>query len=63
MTIFSSCQEDIFNKKFRNENYVFYQEEGKTGKWLKIKPNLEIKLPKSHSTYFFPNGNRYAELE
>ena len=63
MIIFSSCKEDIFNKKFRNENYVFYQEDGQIGEWLKINRNLEIKLPKSHSTYFFPNGNRYAELK
>lgn len=59
----SSCKEDISNRKFRNENYVFYQENGKAGKWLKINPSLENKLPKSHSTYFFPNGNRFAELE
>ncbi|WP_064967504.1 toxin-antitoxin system YwqK family antitoxin [Tenacibaculum ovolyticum] len=63
LIIFSSCKDDIFNKKFRNENYVFYQEDGKVGEWLKVNSNLEIKLPKSHSTYFFPNGNRYAELE
>ncbi len=42
---------------------MFYQEDGKAGKWQKINPELEIKLPKSHSSYFFPNGNRYAELE
>lgn len=63
MIIFSSCKDEISNKKFRNENYVFYQENGNTGEWRKIDPNLEIKLPKSYSTYFFPNGNRYAELE
>lgn len=61
--IFSSCKDDIANEKYRNENYVFYQEDGKAGKWQKINPELEIKLPKSHSTYFFPNGNRYAELK
>ncbi|GHC65889.1 toxin-antitoxin system YwqK family antitoxin [Ulvibacter litoralis] len=58
-----SCKDDILNKKYRNQNYVFYQEEGKEGKWLRIDPNLKIKLPKSHSSYFFPNGNRYVELE
>ncbi|WP_283637029.1 toxin-antitoxin system YwqK family antitoxin [Aquaticitalea lipolytica] len=58
----SSCKDDISNENFRNENYVFYQENGKAGKWQKINPELEIKLPKSNSTYFFPNGNRYAEL-
>jgi len=42
---------------------VFYHEDGKTGEWLKINPDLEINLPKSHSTYFFPNGRRYIELE
>lgn len=61
--IFSSCEDDVSDEKYRNENYVFYQEDGKTGKWQKINPELEIKLPKSHSTYFFPNGNRYAELK
>ncbi|CAM1355952.1 toxin-antitoxin system YwqK family antitoxin [Tenacibaculum ascidiaceicola] len=61
--IFSSCKDDVYNEKYRNENYVFYQEDDKAGKWKKINPKLEIKLPKSHSTYFFPNGNRYAELE
>ena len=60
--IFYSCKDDISNEKYRNENYVFYQEEGKAGEWQKINPELEIQLPKSHSTYFFPNGNRYAEL-
>lgn len=63
LIILSSCKDDISNGKFRNENYVFYQEEGKVGEWQKINPELEIKLPKSHSTYFFPNGNRYAELK
>ncbi|AUC20608.1 hypothetical protein BTO15_00090 [Polaribacter sejongensis] len=60
---FSSCKDEISDKKFRNENHVFYKENGKAGEWLKINPELEIKLPKSHSTYFFPNGNRYAELK
>ena len=59
----TSCKDDISNEKFRNENYVFYQENGKAGKWQKINPELEIKLPKSYSTYFFPNGNRYVELK
>lgn len=63
LIIITSCRDDISNKNYRNENYVFYQENGKAGEWLKIDPNLEIKLPKSHSTYFFSNGNRYAELE
>lgn len=58
-----SCKDDIYNERYRNENYVFYQENGKNGKWLKIDPKKEIKPPKSFSTYFFPNGNRYAELE
>lgn len=61
--LFISCSDDISNRKFRNENYVFYQEDGKEGEWLKINPNLEKTLPKSHSSYFFSNGNRYAELE
>lgn len=61
--VFSSCKDDISNEKYRNENYVFYQENGKAGKWQKINPDLDIKLPKSFSTYFFPNGNRYLELE
>ena len=63
LIILSSCKDDISNGNFRNENYVFYQENGKAGEWLKINPELEIDLPKSHSTYFFPNGNRFAELK
>lgn len=63
LIILSSCKDDISNKKFRNENYVFYQENGNNGKWLKIDFESEIKLPKSISTYFFSNGNRYAELK
>jgi antitoxin component YwqK of YwqJK toxin-antitoxin module len=63
LIILSSCKDDISNQKFRNENYVFYQEDGKAGEWQKINPELEKKLPKSHSTYFFPNGNRFAELK
>ncbi|TYA74241.1 toxin-antitoxin system YwqK family antitoxin [Seonamhaeicola marinus] len=58
-----SCKDDISNKRYRNENYVFYQENGKEGEWLKINPDLKIQLPKSFSTYFFPNGNKYAEVE
>lgn len=61
--IFISCKDNILDEKYRNENYVYFQEHGKKGEWLKINPELKIKLPKSHSTYFFPNGNRYAELE
>ncbi|WP_274474210.1 toxin-antitoxin system YwqK family antitoxin [Mangrovimonas aestuarii] len=60
---FSSCKDDISNKRYRNENYVFYKEDGKQGEWRKINPNLKLVLPKSHSTYFFPNGSRHSELE
>ncbi len=63
LIILTSCNQDISNRKYRNENYVFYQEDGKEGEWLKINPTLENKLPKSLSTYFFPNGNIYAELK
>ncbi len=63
LIILTSCKDNISNKKFRNNKYVFYQENGKAGEWLKINPDLEKKLPKSHSSYFFPNGNRYAEIE
>tara|TARA_R110002049_G_scaffold259060_4_gene434804 strand:+ start:3306 stop:4421 length:1116 start_codon:yes stop_codon:yes gene_type:complete len=57
-----SCQDDISNEKFRNSNYAFYQEDGKEGKWKKVVANSEMDFPKSKSTYFFDNGNRYAEL-
>mgnify|MGYP003675618226 FL=1 len=57
-----SCQDDINNEKFRNSNYAFYQEDGKEGKWVKVRANSELAFPKSTSTYFFDNGNRYAEL-
>ena len=63
LIIVSSCKDDISNRNFRNENYVFYQENGKPSEWLKINPELEIDLPKSHSTYFFPNGSKFAELK
>lgn len=63
LILFSSCKDDIFDKRFRNENYVFYQEDGKNGTWIKTTPNVDIKLPKSTSTYFFSNGNKYAELK
>lgn len=59
----SSCREDITNAKYRNENYVFYKEEGKSGEWQLINPLLKINPPKSNSIYFFTNGNKYAELE
>lgn len=63
LIIVSSCSEDISNAKYRNQNYVFYQEDGKVGEWQVINPLLKITPPKSNSTYFFPNGNRYAELK
>jgi len=63
LTIFSSCSDDISNEKFRNENYVYYEENGKSGKWLKIDSNVKLIPPKSKSTYFFSNGSRFAELE
>lgn len=62
LIILISCKDDISDEKFRNENYVFYQENGSNGKWLKIDLESQINLPKSISTYFFPNGNKYAEL-
>ncbi len=61
--ILLSCKDSISNKRYRNESYVFYQEDGNNGKWLKINPDLKIQPPKSFSTYFFPNGNKYAEVE
>lgn len=60
---FISCKDDISDTKYRNENYVFYEEAGKVGEWLKIGSSDEIKLPKSYSTYFFPDGSVYAEME
>lgn len=60
---FTSCNDNISDLTYRNENFVFYKEKLKKGKWLKINPDLKIDLPKSHSTYFFNNGSRYAELE
>lgn len=62
LLIFSSCKDDISDGNYRNESYVFYQEEGKVGEWQLIDPLLKITPPKSNSTYFFPNGNKYAEL-
>ncbi|QXP78725.1 MULTISPECIES: toxin-antitoxin system YwqK family antitoxin [Winogradskyella] len=60
--ILLSCKDDISDDRFRNENFVYYKEDGKSGEWLKIKPNFQKELPKSHSTYFFPNGNKFLEL-
>ncbi|KQC31075.1 toxin-antitoxin system YwqK family antitoxin [Flagellimonas eckloniae] len=60
--IFFSCKDDISNKKFRNSKYAFYQEDGKSGEWIKVIAHSEIHFPKSKTTYFFDNGNRYAEL-
>lgn len=57
-----SCQDDINDQRFRNENYVYYEEDGKPGKWLLIKNNSNQKPPKSRTTFFFPNGNKYLEL-
>ncbi|WP_420571728.1 toxin-antitoxin system YwqK family antitoxin [Kordia sp.] len=62
-TLFLSCNDDISDEKFRNENYVFYQEDGRAGKWLKISETEQQDLGKSKSTYFFPNGDVYAEME
>lgn len=59
----TSCKDDISNYDYRNENYVFYEEAGKAGEWLKIGTTDDIKLPKSYSTYFFPDGSIYAEME
>jgi hypothetical protein len=35
ITLFS-CKENISDSKYRNEYYVLYQENGKTGKWQLI---------------------------
>lgn len=60
---FSSCNDDISNKKFRNENYVFYQEKGKIGIWQKISKASDFKYQKGNLTYFYNNGVVFGELE
>jgi antitoxin component YwqK of YwqJK toxin-antitoxin module len=60
---FISCDDDITDRRYRNENYVFYQEAGKKGEWLKMNRNSEFQPSESFTSYFFPNGNRYGELE
>ncbi|CAM1341949.1 toxin-antitoxin system YwqK family antitoxin [Tenacibaculum amylolyticum] len=61
--IFSSCKDDISDEKYRNENYVFYQEDGKTGRWQKINTTSELKYKKGSLTYFYNNGTIFGELE
>jgi len=57
-----SCGDDISNKKYRNSKFAFQKVDGKRGIWIKVRSNSETEFPKSKTTYFFDNGNRYAEL-
>ncbi len=57
-----ACNDNIADSNYRNSKYAFYQEEGKSGKWIKVSANSERDFTKSKTTYFFDNGNRYAEL-
>ena len=57
---FNSCSE---NSKYRNADYVFYQEDEKEGFWQKISANSDFKYGKGKLSYYFDNGNKFAELE
>ncbi|MGH1385507.1 toxin-antitoxin system YwqK family antitoxin [Kordia sp.] len=59
----NSCSDSIQESEFRNTKYVFYQEDGKTGYWQKISKNSDFKYKKGQLTYFYPNGNTFAEIE
>ncbi|MEM6892497.1 MAG: toxin-antitoxin system YwqK family antitoxin [Bacteroidota bacterium] len=58
----AACGDDIRNKRYRNSEYAFHQVRGKTGKWIKVVSHGEKDFPKSKTTYFFDNGNRYSEV-
>jgi len=63
LLLINSCSETIGDSEFRNTKYVFYQEEGKAGYWQKISKNSDFKYKKGELTYFYANGNKFAELE
>lgn len=62
-TIIESCSSDIGDTKYRNANYLYYKEEGKSGYWQKTNSNSNFKYKKGKLTYFFDNGNRFGEIE
>lgn len=61
--IFNACKDDFSDEKYRNANYLFYQEDGKEGKWQKISATSDFKYKKGSLTYFYNNGNIFGELE
>jgi antitoxin component YwqK of YwqJK toxin-antitoxin module len=61
--LISSCSENIDDSAYRNTNYVFYQQEGKKGYWQEISSTSDFKYKKGQLTYFYANGNKFAEVE
>jgi len=61
--IFASCKGNLENSKYRNSEYVFYEEEGKSGYWQKISKGSDFKYKKGTLYYFYDNGVRWGEIE
>lgn len=61
--ILVSCSENINDNKYRNSNYLFYEEDGGKGYWQKISPNSSFEYKKGKLTYFYDNSNKFSEIE
>jgi antitoxin component YwqK of YwqJK toxin-antitoxin module len=61
--LFISCSDNIKNNKYRNADYLFYEEDGKKGYWQKINSASTFKYKKGKLTYFYDNSNLFSEIE
>ena len=55
-----SCKDDIYDSKFRNSNFSFYEEEGNKGIWLRNVKNPKFKYKPGKISHFFDNGEYYS---
>ncbi|CAL2101691.1 conserved protein of unknown function [Tenacibaculum sp. 190130A14a] len=63
--IICSCKEkgNINDSKYRNSNYIFFQENGQDGYWQKISEHSDFEYTKGLLTYYYDNGKKFGEIE
>lgn len=63
LILFCSCKDNPNDSRYKNSDYVFYEENGKKGYWQKISKDSDFKYKKGILKYYYDNGNRFGEIE
>lgn len=63
LILICSCEDNPNDSRYKNSDYVFYEENGKKGYWQKISKDSDFKYKKGTLKYYYDNGNRFGEIE